>query len=38
MNGELYLPIIPLLGNASVPESLDPWLRHLLNLAISRYL
>jgi len=31
VNGELYLPIIPLLGNASVPESLDPWPRHLLN-------
>jgi hypothetical protein len=33
---QLYLPIIPLLGNASVPESLDPWPRHLLNPAIYR--
>jgi hypothetical protein len=36
VNGELYLPIIPLLGNASVPESLDPWPRHLLNPGIYR--
>jgi hypothetical protein len=36
VNEELYLPIIPLLGNANVPESLDPWPRHLLNPAIYR--
>jgi hypothetical protein len=36
VKGERYLPIIPLLGNASVPESLDPWPRHLLNPAIYR--
>src|SRR6516165_5843519 len=36
LKGESYLPIIPLLGNASVPESLDPWPRHLLNPAIYR--
>src|SRR6516162_1330049 len=36
VNGGLYLPIIPLLGNANVPESLDPWPRHLLNPAVYR--
>jgi hypothetical protein len=36
VKGDRYLPIIPLLGNASVPESLDPWPRHLLNPAIYR--
>jgi hypothetical protein len=36
IDGQLYLPIIPLLGNASVPESLDPWPRHLLNPAIYK--
>ena len=36
VNGELYLPIIPLLGDASVPESLDPWPRHFLNPAIYK--
>jgi hypothetical protein len=36
IDGEPYLPIIPLLGNARVPESLDPWPRHLLNPAIYK--
>ena len=36
VKGERYLAIIPLLGNASVSESLDPWPRHLLNPAIYR--
>jgi hypothetical protein len=36
VKGECYLPIIPVLGNASVPESLDPWPRHQLNPAIFR--
>lgn len=36
VNGERYLPIIPLLGNAAVPETRDPWPRHLLDPTIYR--
>jgi hypothetical protein len=36
LRGERFLPIIPLLGNANVPESLDSWPRHQLNPAIYR--
>jgi hypothetical protein len=36
LRGERFLPIIPLLGNASIPESLDSWPRHQLNPAIYR--
>jgi hypothetical protein len=31
VQGQRFLPIIPLLGDAAVPESTDPWPRHLLD-------
>jgi hypothetical protein len=36
VKGDRYLPIIPLLGNAAVPETRDPWPRHLLDPSIYR--
>ncbi len=35
-NGGLFLPLVPLLGTAAVPESLDPWPRHALDPEIYR--
>jgi hypothetical protein len=35
-DGQLYLPIVPLLGSASGPQSIDPWPKHLLDPVIYR--
>jgi hypothetical protein len=31
IDGERFLPIVPVLGDAAVPEATDPWPRHRLN-------